>query len=188
MDNFFHQIVQKIIVILGLVPTLSVDERDIQLCSKYHNNCFKKTNILIFSVQQNPIAQIWALLIHLLNVDLNFSCLISEHVKLNNRYSLFQFNSNWISRFFSSHFHKICENGKNVQLFFIGVSYFLQFKSFLWQTIPDIISAYWVYCNVKVIAKKKAKTKLSPNILGIGYLNTTSQCTFIYFNEKSIFS
>lgn len=45
MDNFFHQIVQKIIVILGLVPTLSVDERDIQLCSKYHNNCFKKTNI-----------------------------------------------------------------------------------------------------------------------------------------------
>lgn len=75
MDNFFHQIVQKIIVILGLVPTLSVDERDIQLCSKYHNNCFKKTNILIFKVQQNPIAQ---------NVDLNFSCLILEHVKLNN--------------------------------------------------------------------------------------------------------
>lgn len=36
--------------------------------------------------------------------------------------------------------------------------------------------------------KKKAKTKLSPNILGIGYLNTTSQCTFIYFNEKSIIS
>lgn len=138
MDNFFHQIVQKIIVILGLVPTLSVDERDIQLCSKYHNNCFKKTNILIFTVQQNPIAQIWALLMHLLNVDLNFSCLISEHVKLNNRYSLF--------------------------------------------------FAYWVYCNVKVIAKKKAKIKLSPKILGIGYLNTTSQCTFIYFNEKSIIS
>lgn len=36
--------------------------------------------------------------------------------------------------------------------------------------------------------KKKAKTKLSPKILGIGYLNTTSQCTFIYFNEKSIIS
>lgn len=94
MDNFFHQIVQKIIVILGLVPTLSVDERDIQLCSKYHNNCFKKTNILIFIVQQNPIAQIWALLIHLLNVDLNFSCLIIEQVKLNKKYMhYFNFNS-----------------------------------------------------------------------------------------------
>lgn len=85
MDNFFHQIVQKIIVILGLVPTLSVDERDIQFCSKYHNNCFKKTNILIFIVQQNPIAQIGAMLIHLLNVDLNFSCLIIEQVKLNKK-------------------------------------------------------------------------------------------------------
>lgn len=97
----------------------------------------------------------------------------------------FNFNSTLTEYLgFSSHFHKICENGKNVQLFFIGVSYFLQFKSFLWQTFPDIISAYWVYCNVKVIAKKKAKTKLSPKILGIGYLNTT----FIYFNEKSIIS
>lgn len=52
---------------------------------------------------------------------------------------------------------KFAKMGKMYNFFFIGVSYFLQFKSFLWQTFPDIISAYWVYCNVKVIAKKKRK-------------------------------
>lgn len=59
--------------------------------------------------------------------------------------------------------HKICENEENVSLFFALVI-FCDLKSCVKQVIPDIISAYLMICNVKMIAKK-AKITSSQKII-----------------------
>lgn len=46
------------------------------------------------------------------------------------------------------------QNRRKCVPIFICVSHFLRFKSFFCQTLLDIISAYWICCDLKVIPKK----------------------------------
>lgn len=65
--------------------------------------------------------------------------------------------------------HEICQNWENVY-FFIWVSHFCDLKSFLKQTSLDIMPAYWIFCDIKVIFKK-AKIRTSRKLWDIRYPN-----------------
>lgn len=58
-------------------------------------------------------------------------------------------------------------------LFVSGKRLICDFKSFLLQTIPDIISAYWIFCYLKVMTGYKRKLDHHENywIFGITYMH-----------------
>lgn len=57
-------------------------------------------------------------------------------------------------------FFRMQKWGKGTTIFNIAsVFFYLQFN-FLLQAVPDIISAYWIFGNVKLSCHEKAKTRL----------------------------
>lgn len=54
-------------------------------------------------------------------------------------------------------FSRVCDTEKLCNLFYVSKSFLCDFKTFWKPKISDIISAYIKFCNLKVLAKKKAK-------------------------------
>lgn len=61
---------------------------------------------------------------------------------------------------------------------FLFASFFCGLNSFLQQRIPDIISAYWFFCDEKIVIVKKAKIRTSQKLPDIRYDKKNEQKTF----------